>query len=516
MEDIVSQPASEEKNILPDQNWKPDHIVKQEAEKRKTKIKILKCSIVILMILALLCAGVWYLLFRVNQFTLSVTIKGDPEVILEYGETFYEPGAKVTLTGTYLWKEGIQPKGVDVQINSELQEKVVGKHTIYYTARCLWWEAGAQRIVRVVDTQSPRITLMNSSNQTVQPGEKYVEEGFYAIDNYDGDITHLVRRTEEYGSIYYVVKDSSGNLAYAERKIPYYDPIPPELYLHGEDRITINAGEVYEEPGYSASDDVDGDLTDMVEVEGEVNRFLAGTYKISYKVSDSYGNLSRAIRIIKVLPHPQPEIEIPKGKVIYLTFDDGPGPYTGRLLNLLEHYDVKATFFVTDSGYPNLLKRIVDEGHSIGIHTMTHDYQSVYSSEEAFFADLYGMQDVIYQNTGVMTTLMRFPGGGSNLVSSFNEGIMSTLTKAVQDCGFQYYDWNVDSNDAGGAQESMTVSNNVIENVVKQRVSMVLQHDIHDFSVDAVENIIVWALENGYTFLPITQSSPNFHHDVLN
>lgn len=516
MEDFTPQPVPEEKTVLPDQNWKPDHIVKQEAESRRAKIKIVKGSLFVMVMAALLVSCAWYLLFQVNQFTLSVSIKGDPEVVLEYGETFYEPGAKVTLTGTLFWKQGVQPRGVDVEINSDLQEKVVGKHTIQYTARCLWWEASAQRTIRVVDTKCPRITLMNQSNQTVQPGEKYVEEGFYAIDNYDGDITHLVRRTEEFGKIFYVVKDSSGNLGYAERAIPYYDPVPPGLYLEGEDRITIDAGGVYEEPGFSASDDVDGDLTDQVEVEGEVNRFLAGTYKISYKVSDSYGNLSRAIRIIKVQPQPRPEIVTPKGRVIYLTFDDGPGPHTGRLLNLLDHYGVKATFFVTGSGYPGVMKRIVEDGHSIGIHTLSHDYRSIYASEEAFFADLYAMQDVIYQNTGVTTTLMRFPGGGSNLVSNFNEGIMSTLTEAVQDCGFQYFDWNVDSNDAGGALKSMTVSNNVIEGIQRHRVSMVLQHDTNDFSVDAVEDIIVWGLENGYTFLPITQDSPNFHHEVLN
>ena len=510
MPEITPQPAPEEKTVL------PDHLVKQEADKKKARIKIAKWCASVVLVLGLLASGLWYLLFQINQFTLSVAIKGDPEVVLEYGSTFYEPGAEAMLTGSLFWKDGVRPYGLELEINSGLKEKVVGKYTITYTARCLWWEASTQRTVRVVDTKAPRITLMNSSNKTVQPGEKYVEEGFYAIDNYDGDITSQVRRTEEFGVIYYVVKDSSGNIGYAERKIPYYDPVPPGLYLEGDDRITLTAGTAYEEPGYSASDDVDGDLTEQVEVEGTVDWYRAGTYKISYKVSDAYGNLSRAIRIIKVKPYPRPEIENPKGKVIYLTFDDGPGPYTGALLDVLAKYDVKATFFVTNSGYNGMMKRIVEEGHSIGIHTMSHDYNAIYASEEAFFDDLYGMQSIIYENTGVMTTLMRFPGGGSNLVSNFNEGIMSTLTEAVQDCGFQYFDWNVDSNDAGGALKSMTVSNNVIENVQKQRISMVLQHDTNAFSVDAVEDIIVWALENGYTFLPITENSPNFHHDVLN
>ena len=516
MADLTPQPVPEEGTVPQENNWKPDHIVKQEADARNAKIRRIKCCIIVLLVLSAILAGVWYLLFRVNRFTLSVIAKGDSEIVLEYGDPYHEPGVNAILTGTLFWQDGVQPSGLELTIDSELNEKVVGKYTITYTARCLWWEASAQRVVRVVDSKPPRITLMNKSNQTVQPGEKYVEEGYYAIDNYDGDITNQVRRIEEFGVIQYIVKDSSGNPTYAERKIPYYDPVPPGLYLNGDDRITITAGTRFEEPGFSASDDADGEITDRVETEGEVNWYRAGTYKITYKVSDTYGNLTRAIRIIKVTPYPRPEVKTPKGKVIYLTFDDGPGPHTGRLLDILKQYDVKATFFVTNSGYNGILKRIVEEGHSIGIHTMTHDYNAIYSSEEAFFDDLYGMQDIIYQNTGVLTTLMRFPGGGSNLVSNFNKGIMSTLTEAVQDCGFQYFDWNVDSNDAGGALKSMTVSNNVIENVAKHRVSMVLQHDTTDFSVDAVEDIIVWGLENGYTFLPVAQNSPNFHHEVLN
>ena len=164
-----------------------------------------------------------------------------------------------------------------------------------------------------------------------------------------------------------------------------------------------------------------------------------------------------------------------------------------------------------------MMKEIVDRGHSIGIHTMSHVYERIYASPEAYFADLLGMQDVIYQNTGVKTTLMRFPGGSSNTVSAHSYvGLMSLLTRAVQDAGFQYFDWNVDSNDAGGAKKAQTVFNNVTEGVSHNRVSVVLQHDIHDFSVDAVEDIIVWGLNNGYSFERLTENSPGVHHGVQN
>lgn len=184
---------------------------------------------------------------------------------------------------------------------------------------------------------------------------------------------------------------------------------------------------------------------------------------------------------------------------------------------MLDSYGVKATFFVTNRGYGEMMKEIVDRGHSIGIHTMSHVYERIYASPEAYFADLLGMQDVIYRNTGVKTTLMRFPGGSSNTVSAHSYvGLMSLLTRAVQDAGFQYFDWNVDSNDAGGAKKAQTVFNNVTAGVSQNRVSVVLQHDIHDFSVDAVEDIIVWGLNNGYSFERLTENSPGVHHGVQN
>jgi peptidoglycan/xylan/chitin deacetylase (PgdA/CDA1 family) len=243
---------------------------------------------------------------------------------------------------------------------------------------------------------------------------------------------------------------------------------------------------------------------------------MPGTYELTYTVADEFENTATVTRTVEVAAQSLPEIRTPQGNTIYLTFDDGPGPFTNQLLDVLKKHGVKATFFVVDTGYDAVMKRIVDEGHSIGIHSVTHDYETIYASPEAYFADLYGMQDIIYENTGIRTSLLRFPGGGSNTVSSYNEGIMTILTRAVQDAGFRYFDWNVDSNDAGGAKKTATVVENVTEGVTHQKCSVVLQHDIHAFSVEAVEEIIIWGLRNGYTFLPLEMDSPVFQHAVYN
>ena len=202
--------------------------------------------------------------------------------------------------------------------------------------------------------------------------------------------------------------------------------------------------------------------------------------------------------------------------MIYLTFDDGPGQYTEKLLGILAAYDVKATFFVMNTGYTHLLDDIVNQGHSIAAHTYSHNYKRIYGSEEAYFQDLERILTVIENQTGVRTDLLRFPGGSSNTVSRGNSGIMSRLANEVVDRGFRYFDWNVDSNDAGGARSADQVYENVINGVCRQRVSVVLQHDIKGFSVDAVERIIQWGLNNGYTFLSLQNDSPTAAHDIRN
>jgi peptidoglycan/xylan/chitin deacetylase (PgdA/CDA1 family) len=215
----------------------------------------------------------------------------------------------------------------------------------------------------------------------------------------------------------------------------------------------------------------------------------------------------------------RPDVIVPEGKVIYLTFDDGPSDYTQKLLEVLKKYEVNASFFVVKTSRMDLLDDIVMDGHSIGIHSKSHRYEKIYANEDAYFEDLYTIQDLVAQYTGIKTMLMRFPGGSSNQVSmQYNDGIMTRLTKAVQDQGFQYFDWNVSPGDADTVETKEEVVENVIKGIQsnKKSYSVVLQHDIKDYSVDAVEEIIIWGLENGYTFLPLDMTSPTCHHYVKN
>lgn len=211
--------------------------------------------------------------------------------------------------------------------------------------------------------------------------------------------------------------------------------------------------------------------------------------------------------------------QVGNGKAVYLTFDDGPGKYTKRLLRILDKYQVKATFFVTGFFEKNLdcLELEAGKGHTIGVHTYTHDYEKVYKSEKAYWADFEQMEKIIEEHTGRRTTFFRFPGGSSNVISKkYNEGIMSKLVKQSKKKGYTYYDWNVLSGDSGDTTDPDKIYKNIVSGCAKHTYSVVLCHDIHEFTVDAMNKTIKKLLKEGYVLLPIDETTPVVHQHVNN
>lgn len=280
-----------------------------------------------------------------------------------------------------------------------------------------------------------------------------------------------------------------------------------EMTLKGNAESTEIIGQEYSDAGV---EDSDGCESIDVSVDGSVDTNNVGDYTLTYNGTTDSGRSGTATRTVHVVN--------PRG-TIYLTFDDGASPYTEKLLNVLAQYGVKATFFVTCSGDDYLIEREYKEGHAVGLHTCTHNYSTIYTSVYNFFEDLYAVQDRVKGITGYTSYLMRFPGGSSNLVSTAYDGgthIMSTLVNEVGARGFTYFDWNVSSGDAGGATTSYAVYENVVNSLKEGGSSVVLQHDTKDFSVDAVESIIIYGLNNGYTFAPLDANSFTAHHGVSN
>lgn len=207
--------------------------------------------------------------------------------------------------------------------------------------------------------------------------------------------------------------------------------------------------------------------------------------------------------------------------VIYLTFDDGPNRYsTTKILNILKKNKVKATFFELKPAKKDfdLTKRVIKEGHTLALHGYQHKYDRIYQSEQVYHQNLDKLQNLFFDKYGVWCNVSRFPGGSSNKVSKYNPGVMTRLTKKLHGWGYHYFDWNVDSCDAGGAKNAQDTFSHFRSGLKKGRANVVLMHDFggNDKTINALERMIKYGKANGYTFLPITASTKEVHHPVNN
>ena len=363
---------------------------------------------------------------------------------------------------------------------------------------------------------------MGSKETSICPNSEYTEEGYKATDNYDGDLTDKVEKETKGELVIYTVKDSSGNSATVERKVKKQDKEGPIISLKGNKTVYVKLNSKYNESGVTAKDNCDGDLTEKIKTTGNVNTSKTGTYKIVYEVTDSSGNTSKIERTVIVYDKKNTPTGINKTGTIYLTFDDGPSAtITPKILKILKEKKVPATFFVinhsNDLNY--LIKQEYDEGHTVALHSYTHNYKTIYSSSTAYFSDLQKISDKVKSITGEESKIIRFPGGGSNTISKrYSKGIMTYLTSEVINRGYHYFDWNVSSGDAGGSRNKTQVYNAVTKNLRHNRANVVLMHDFENNykTLNALSDIIDYGIKNGYTFLAIDMTTPLVRHGVNN
>lgn len=208
--------------------------------------------------------------------------------------------------------------------------------------------------------------------------------------------------------------------------------------------------------------------------------------------------------------------------IIYLTFDDGPSSdITPKILDILAQKQVKATFFVVHFSDKNaeLVKRENQEGYTVALHGYTHTYSELYQSADACMENFRKIQEQVYETIGKKPNIIRFPGGSSNTISrKYCKGVMTEVTKRALDEGFRYFDWNVDSDDAGHAKTRDDVYNNVTSKLKTGRSNVVLMHDFSNNhkTLDALSDIIDYGLNNGFVFRRITDETKMVTHAVNN
>lgn len=204
-------------------------------------------------------------------------------------------------------------------------------------------------------------------------------------------------------------------------------------------------------------------------------------------------------------------------KVVYLTFDDGPSEVTNQVIDILEKYNIKATFFVVGKTSKNDIytyKRLHNQGHTIGIHSFSHNYNKIYSSLENYIKDLKKIEELIFNITGDYTKIIRFPGGSNNTIVDKN--IMKKIINYINNNGYIYYDWNVIAkDDKKTATSAQTIVNNIIKSSKNKTNITILFHDdiIRKTLKDALPQIIEYFIKEGYEFKKITDETKPLQHN---
>ena len=203
-------------------------------------------------------------------------------------------------------------------------------------------------------------------------------------------------------------------------------------------------------------------------------------------------------------------------KKVYLTFDDGPGSQTGKILDILKKNHVKATFFVTgkeDASSKKIYQRIVKEGHTLAMHSYSHIQDVIYDSKEAFEKDLKQINRCLYEATGVHTKFYRFPGGSSTQNTSLP---IQNFIEVLKKNHYLYLDWNVispDINNANATKEQVVTG--VMQGVDAYDTAVVLMYDVADkpMTVKALPSIIKQIKAKNYELLPVDESMILIQHN---
>jgi len=436
-----------------------------------------------------------------------IELSGSDEISISYNDRYIEPGYN-----GYILNKDISS---DINVVSNINDGVIGEYEVEYRYNLYGIKFKKVRKVRIIDDVNP---IINVEKETIQvcPNAEIPDIEYNAIDEYDGDITTRVEKIVNDNEILFKVDDLSHNSTSLVVNVERKDDKNPEIKLKGSSVMYLTYGNTFKEPGYTANDNCSGELTDKVVVSGSVGRNI-GTYLLKYEVVDESGNQESVTRKVIIGTKIKDNGSINKG-TIYLTFDDGPNQgTTNKILDILKYEGVKATFFVTCNGPDDLIKRMYDEGHTVALHTASHNYSYVYSSVDNYFADLNKVSARVKRITGIDSKIIRFPGGSSNTISkNYNRGIMTELTNIVLNDGYRYFDWNVDGMDASTARSSDDVYYNVTANLSTSSANVVLLHDTKSITAGALKDIIKFGKEYGYKFSAIDMNTYMVRHKVNN
>lgn len=399
----------------------------------------------------------------------------------------------------------------DVEIdNSQVKTDQIGKYDVIYKYK----KEERKLSVKIVDTKAPEFNVQEKKvalNQTVDPQD--------LVRDIKDDTETKVSFEKKYSfdkigtqQVSVIVEDTSGNKTQKTVNVEVVkDEKGPDIIV-GNASVVVGSSIDFNALA-TVKDDFDKNPSLSVEI-GDFDNQKKGDYAVKYIAKDASGNQSEKTINVQVIDKTDKN-----EKVVYLTFDDGPSVHTPEVLDILERYGCKATFFITgmNATYRKYIKTAYDAGHTIGLHTYSHSYSKVYASTDAYFEDLEKIGQLAKEYIGFVPKYIRFPGGSSNTVSKkYTKGIMSQLTKMVTEKGYIYYDWNSENGDGYSKMSQSEMIKRATSS--KENQIMILMHDANgkQNTVETLPEIIEYYQKKGYTFKAIDDSSLVPHQHVNN
>lgn len=399
----------------------------------------------------------------------------------------------------------------EVKITGDFDPRTVGEYDITVT-----YNGKEKKIHCIVeDTKPPRLSMRNYTTDMIEDvrPESFIE----SCDDGNG-VTFAFKedpgKNEGKTKVTIIATDAYEHSTEAQATlIRKQDTEAPKI--NSVETLTgYVGGYVDTSKGVEVEDDLD--TSPIIRITFKNRDFnTAGEHDVTITVVDRSGNSTETEGKVVL------EDITEETKVMYLTFDDGPSENTATVLDTLDRYNAKATFFVTGNGqeYNDYIVQAYNAGHTIGLHTYTHDYAQVYASMDAYYKDLKAISDMVEELTGEKSYVIRFPGGSSNSISAnYSSGIMSKLVDDVQAKGYQYFDWNVSSGDASEntAPRDFIVANSCAGTDYNQIVLLMHDSSPKTTTAEALPQIIEFYREQGYIFLPLTVDSYAAHHGTTN
>lgn len=454
-------------------------------------------------IVALFCIGYYFHVPHLYFINSTITVSLDDEIKpYDYIKVYYK-----------VLKE-------DITVINHVDNSKCGKYKIEYC----FYNKKVSIDVEVIDNIAP---VFETINKKILLNEEIKAEELI-LDIYDQTETKVYFK-EEYNfnkegnyKVEVIVEDEYHNKS---SKIAYIlveakDQESP--VLEGLTKLRVREGQKIDYMDNVIVYDDHDENPQVIIDDKYVNTNKEGEYEVIYTIRDSSGNktvYTRKIVIVDKYANIDPKMD--GIKTCYLTFDDGPSYNTPKILDILDQYRIKATFFITGthSDSYHYIKEICDKGHVLGLHTFSHDYENIYTSIASYMKDLKKIKKLVRDKTGIDVHYIRFPGGSSNLVSKkYNVGIMKRLVKKVIDEGYQYYDWTCVNGDGEHIKTIDGLVKKAKEEIGDLEDIMFLMHDgsQNQATVESLPLILDYLIEKGYEFKVIDDYSPTFHHTVQN